>query len=71
MIWPAPSRGERIVLTCACQGIVTWRVPLLFLYVVRLISKGGQCMRSRHALDKKLFVTLEAIAARADSQPQA
>ena len=68
MIWPTPSRGERVVLPCACHATVVWRVPLLFVYRIGLVNKGIGCSRAGHVSGKQLFVTLEGIAARTDSQ---
>jgi hypothetical protein len=71
MIWPTPSRGERIVLTCACHATVVWRLSLLFVYRILLVNKGNGCSRTRHASGRRLFVTLEGIAARTDVQGSA
>ena len=68
MIWPTPSRGEHVVLTCACHATVVWRLPFLFLYGISLINKGTGCSRARHVSGRRFLVTLEAIAARADAQ---
>jgi hypothetical protein len=71
MIWPTPSRGEHVVLTCGCHATVLWRLSLLFVYRIRLVDKSHRCSRARHVSGKRLFVTLEAIAARTDPERSA
>jgi len=71
MIWPAPSRGEDVVLTCACRGTVMWHLPFIFVYRMRIVARGDGCARRRHVPGRRTFVRLETIAARADSQPSA
>ena len=69
MIWPAPSRGEDVVLTCGCRGRVMWHLPFIFIYRIRIDALGDGCTRSGHVSGRWTFVRLETIAARADSQP--
>lgn len=71
MIWPTPSRGEFVELTCGCHATILWRLSLLFVYRIRLVNKGHHCSRTRHASDKRLFVTLEAIEARTNPERSA
>jgi hypothetical protein len=69
MIWPAPSRGEDVVLTCGCRGTVMWHLPFVFVYRVRIAARGDGCERPAHVPRRWTFVRLETIAARTDSQP--
>ena len=71
MIWPAPSRGEDVVLTCGCRGTVTWHLPFVFICRMLITARGDGCARPRHVARGRTFVRLETIAARADSQPSA
>jgi len=71
MIWPAPSRGEGVVLTCGCRGTVMWHLPFVFVYRLLIAARGDGCARSGHVPRGRTFVRLETIAARADSQPTA
>jgi hypothetical protein len=71
MLWPPPTRGERVMLTCACQADVVWRIPLLFVYWVRLAERHPECARVGHVFDKRVFVALETIESRAESEPSA
>ena len=71
MIWPAPSRGEDVVLTCGCRGTVMWHLPFVFIYRMRIAARGNGCARPGHVPRGRTLVRLETIAARADSQPSA
>jgi hypothetical protein len=71
MIWPAPSRGEDVVLTCACRGTVMWHLPFIFVCRMRIVARGDGCARRQHVPRGWTFVRLETIAARAESQPSA
>jgi len=71
MIWPTPTRGEHVILTCECHATVLWRLSLLFVYRISLVNKGHRCSMAGHVSGRRLFVMLEAIAARADSQRSA
>ena len=39
MIWPAPRKSERVELVCTCHTTILWRIPLMFLYSVRINQK--------------------------------
>jgi len=69
MIWPAPSRGEEVVLACACRGTVMWHLPFIFVYRMRIVARGDGCAHRRHAPRGWTFVRLETIEARAEPQP--
>jgi hypothetical protein len=71
VIWPAPSRGEGVVLKCACRGTVLWHLPLIFVYRIRIVTRGDGCPHRAHVSGSRPFVRLETIAARADSQTSA
>jgi hypothetical protein len=64
MIWPAPRKSERVELVCTCHTTVAWRIPLMFLYSVRINQKGRNCARLRHVNGRRVFTFLEAIARR-------
>ena len=69
MLWPPPARGERVALRCACRATILWRLPLAFLYRVRIVQRDSRCTRSRHILDKQTFVALETIVSRDEPHP--
>jgi hypothetical protein len=69
MLWPPPIRGERVMLTCACQATVVWRVPLVFVYYLHVAQKGHGCVSVGHVSGKRIFAALEAVASRAGIPP--
>ena len=64
MLWPAPTKSERVELACTCHATVVWRVPLVFLYFVRINQKGRDCARSGHVVGRRTLTFLEAITRR-------
>ena len=69
MLWPPPVRGESVTLRCACRGTILWRLPLAFLYCVRIVQRASGCTRSRHILGKRTFTALETIVSRDEPHP--
>lgn len=64
MLWPPARRGERITLACGCSATVVWRMPVMFIYRVRIDHTGSDCVAARHIPRRRLFAGLEAIASR-------
>jgi hypothetical protein len=71
MLWPPPTRGERVALACGCgcRATVIWRVPLLFIYSIRFVEKDPGCRDARHLNGKRKLVTLESLASGAGPEP--
>jgi hypothetical protein len=69
MLWPPPVRGESVTLRCACRATILWRLPLAFLYSVRIVQRESGCTRSRHILGKRTFTALETIVSRDEPHP--
>lgn len=64
MLWPPPKSSERVGLVCACRATVVWRVPVMFLYRVRIDEKACDCKRSGHVPGRRMMRFLEAITCR-------
>ncbi len=64
MLWPPPKQSEQVELLCACRATVVWRVPVMFLYRVRIYEKGGHCTRSGHIPGRRMMRFLEAVTRR-------
>lgn len=62
MLWPPPTRGERVTLTCGCDATVKWRVPVVFFYRLHIYRTTNDC--SHGVSGRAVFVFLEAIASR-------
>ena len=71
MLWPPPTRGERVALTCACQAKILFRFPWMFAYYIRVERADPVCARKGHADGQRIFVMLETIASRTEGQPSA
>jgi hypothetical protein len=71
MLWPPPTRGERVALACGCRATVLGRVPLLFIYSIRFVEKdpGSECRDVRHLPGRRKLVTLESLVSGAGSEP--
>ena len=68
MLWPPPKRHELVALTCGCCARVVFRVPLAFVYYLRLEPDAPACGEAGHVTGRHFFVALEAIATRAASK---
>jgi hypothetical protein len=69
MLWPPPTRGERVALACGCRATVLWRVPLLFVYYIQFAERHPACRHVRHLPGKRKIVTLESLTSGAGSEP--
>ena len=67
MLWPPPARGERVALRCACRATILWRLPVAFIYFVRITHPDQQCGNAGHAPGTRTFVALERIVSRDES----
>jgi hypothetical protein len=58
VLWPPPKRGESVTLACGCAATVIVRVPIVFLYWIRIRVREPNCRRS-HAVGSNRVRRLE------------
>ena len=71
MLWPPPTRGERVALRCACRATIVWHLPVVFIYYIRFDQRDHGCIRAGHAPGRRTVVGLEAIVSRDEPQASA
>jgi hypothetical protein len=64
MLWPPPARGERVVLRCSCRATILWRLPVVFIYLIRFTHHDHGCSDAGHAPGRRALVALERIVSR-------
>ncbi len=64
MLWPAPRRGERVIMTCGCEATIKFGIPIVHLYILHLDQKAPGCSWPSHSPGQLMLLGLEHMASR-------